>query len=50
VLQGGWRWEDSLAFELQTRYPKLRDLTIYSFGHNLTIFQLKVGQLKFSSS
>lgn len=50
VLQGGWRWEDSLAFELQTRYPELRDLKIYSFGHNLTIFQLKVGQLKFSSS
>jgi Dolichyl-phosphate-mannose-protein mannosyltransferase len=50
VLQGGWRWEDSLAFELQTQYPELRDLKIYSFGHNLTIFQLKVGQLKFSSS
>ena len=50
VLQGGWRWEDSLAYELQTRYPEFHDLKIYSFGHNLTIFQLKVGQLKNSSS
>ena len=50
VLQGGWRWEDSLAYELQTRYPEFHDLKIYSFGHNLTIFQLKVGQLKISSS
>ena len=50
VLQAGWRWEDPLAYELQIRYPQFRDLKIYSFGHNLTIFQLKVGQLKISSS
>jgi hypothetical protein len=50
VLQGGWRWEDSLADELQTRYPEFRDLKIYSFGRNLTIFQLRGNQLKISPS
>jgi hypothetical protein len=50
VLQAGWRWEDSLAHELETRYPEFHDLKIYSFGHNLTIFQLRVSPLKISSS
>jgi len=50
VLQGGWLWEDSLAHELQTRYPEFHDLHIYSFGRNLTIFQLPVSQLKISPS
>jgi len=50
VLQGGWLWEDSLAHELQTRYPEFHNLKIYSFGRNLTIFQLPVSQLKISSS
>ena len=50
VLQGGWLWEDSLARELQTRYPELQNLKVYSFGRNLTIFQLSVGELRISPS
>jgi hypothetical protein len=48
VLQGGWLWEDSLARELQTRYPEFQNLKIYSFGRNLTIFQLRVGEVRIS--
>jgi len=44
VLQEGWRWENCLARQLQFQYPEFRDLKAYSFGHNITIFQLKVGQ------
>jgi len=44
VLQEGWRWENCLARQLQLQYPEFRDLKEYSFGHNITIFQLKVGQ------
>jgi hypothetical protein len=44
VLQEGWRWEDSLVRQLQLQYPEFHDLRAYSFGHNITIFQLRVGQ------
>ena len=50
VLQGGWLWEDPLARELQIRYPEFENLKVYSFGRNLTIFQLSVGQVKIQPS
>jgi uncharacterized membrane protein len=44
VLQQGWLWEDTLAHELQTRYPEFGGSKAYSFGHNITIFRLIAGQ------
>ena len=42
VLQEGWLWGDSLARQLQAKYPNFRDLNPLSFGHNITIFKLTV--------
>jgi 4-amino-4-deoxy-L-arabinose transferase-like glycosyltransferase len=50
VLQEGWLWQDSLARELQARYPEFQNLRIYGFGHNITIFQLRVGEVKVQPS
>jgi len=50
VLQGGWLWEGSLARELQVRYPEFENLKVYSFGRNITLFQLRVGQVKIQPS
>ncbi len=50
VLQGGWLWEDCLGRELQTRYAEFKNLEVYSFGRNLSIFQLRVGQVKIPPS
>jgi Dolichyl-phosphate-mannose-protein mannosyltransferase len=44
VLQAGWRWEDSLARQLQVQYSQFSKLKSYSFGNNITIFQLRVGE------
>jgi Dolichyl-phosphate-mannose-protein mannosyltransferase len=44
VLQAGWRWEDSLARQLQVQYSQFGKLKSYSFGNNITIFQLRVGE------
>jgi uncharacterized membrane protein len=42
VLQEGWLWEDPLARQLKGQYAEFHDLNTYSFGHNITIFQLTV--------
>jgi hypothetical protein len=44
VLQERWPWEDGLVDQLQTRYPQFRDLRAYSFGKNISLFQLKAGE------
>lgn len=43
VIQAGWLWEDNLARQLELQYPQFRDLKTYSFGHNITMFELPVG-------
>ena len=42
VIQAGW--EVDLSRELQSRLPELRELETQSFGRNITIFKLAVGQ------
>jgi len=44
VLQERWPWENSLVDQLRTRYPQFRDLRAYSFGNNITLFQLKASE------
>jgi hypothetical protein len=42
VLQTGW--DIDLARGLQRKFPQFRDLNPQSFGRNITLFQLTVGQ------
>ncbi|MGC1436807.1 MAG: glycosyltransferase family 39 protein [Terriglobales bacterium] len=42
VIQAGW--EVDLAQDLQSTVPEFRELAPQSFGRNITIFKLKVGQ------
>jgi hypothetical protein len=42
VIQAGW--EIYLARDLQNRFPEFRDLKPQSFGENITIFELTIGQ------
>lgn len=42
VMQAGWLWEKPVAEELKERYTEFGDLEIHSFGHNITMFPLKV--------
>jgi hypothetical protein len=42
VIQAGW--EVDLAHDLQSTVPEFRELAPQSFGRNITIFKLKVGQ------
>jgi hypothetical protein len=43
VVQAGWLWQDTLARQLQDNFPRFRDLTPQSFGHNITMFKLTAG-------
>lgn len=43
VLQAGWLWEEPAASQLKARYPEFHDLNVHSFGHNISIFRLRVG-------
>ncbi len=42
VIQAGW--EVDLAHDLQSKLPEFGELNRQSFGRNITIFKLKVGQ------
>jgi hypothetical protein len=42
IFQAGW--DIGLARELQERVPEFRDLKADSFGRNISLFKLKVGQ------
>jgi hypothetical protein len=42
VIQAGW--DIKLAADLQNHYPDLRGVYAESFGRNITIFELTVGQ------
>ena len=42
IFQAGW--DIGLARELQERVPKFRDLRAESFGRNISLFRLSVGQ------
>jgi hypothetical protein len=42
VFQAGW--DIHLADELKEKFPEFREMTVQSFGRNITIFKLTVGQ------
>lgn len=42
VFQAGW--DIGLAQDLQRKFPEFRDLKAESFGRNITLFRLTVGQ------
>jgi len=44
VVQAGWVWQQPLAMQLRQPHPELTQP--HSFGHNITIFQLSVGELQ----
>ena len=42
VFQAGW--DIHLADELKEKFPEFREMNVQSFGRNITIFKLTVGQ------
>jgi hypothetical protein len=42
VFQAGW--DVHLADELKEKFPDFREMNVQSFGRNITIFKLTVGQ------
>ena len=46
VVEAGWVWQKPLVTQLQQRNPSPRELNVHSFGHNITMFQLRLGELQ----